>query len=102
MGGTDAQKAEWLPRIASGVVLPTAVFTEPDVGSDLGSLQTRARRCADGSRVIDGEKTWITHAERSELMTLLATTLPYPPRYAGPSLLPRPHPRRTAEQPLTP
>src|SRR3546814_18083723 len=56
MGGTDAQKAEWLPRIASGVVLPTAVFTEPDVGSDLGSLQPRARRCADGSWVLDGAK----------------------------------------------
>ena len=39
-GGTDAQKAEWLPKIASAEVLPTAVFTEPDTGSDLGSLRT--------------------------------------------------------------
>src|SRR3546814_3600303 len=59
MGGTEAQKAAWLPKIASGEVLPTAVFTEPDVGSDLGSLQTRARQDADGEWVIDGAKNWI-------------------------------------------
>ena len=71
LGGTEAQKAAWLPRIASGEVLPTAVFTEPDTGSDLGSLQTRAR-LGDGQWVIDGAKTWITHAARSDLMTLRA------------------------------
>src|SRR3546814_4664182 len=99
MGGTDAQKAEWLPRIASGVVLPTAVFTEPDVGSDLGSLQTRARRCADGSWVIDGAKTWITHAARSDLMTLLARTVPDAAGYAGLSMLLVPKPRGTEDIP---
>ena len=93
-GGTDAQKAEWLPRIASGEILPTAVFTEPDVGSDLGSLQTRARRDADGW-VIDGAKTWITHAARSDLMTLLARTLPDAKGYAGLSMLLVPKPRGT-------
>jgi (2S)-methylsuccinyl-CoA dehydrogenase len=95
-GGTDAQKAEWLPRIASGEVLPTAVFTEPDVGSDLGSLQTRARRSANGEWVIDGAKTWITHAARSDLMTLLARTLPDARGYAGLSMLLVPKPRGTA------
>ncbi|WP_428631775.1 acyl-CoA dehydrogenase family protein [Sphingopyxis sp.] len=95
MGGTDAQKAEWLPRIASGAVLPTAVFTEPDVGSDLGSLQTRARRGTDGAWVIDGAKTWITHAARSDLMTLLARTLHDAKGYAGLSMLLVPKPRGT-------
>jgi (2S)-methylsuccinyl-CoA dehydrogenase len=91
-GGTDAQKALWLPRIASGEALPTAVFTEPDTGSDLGSLQTRARREGDGWR-IDGAKTWITHAARSDLMTLLARTLPDEKGYAGLSMLLVPKPR---------
>ena len=76
-GGTDEQKARWLPRIASGEVLPTAVFTEPNIGSDLASLQTRAtvHETADGGHYrITGNKTWITHASRSDLMTLLART----------------------------
>ncbi|MDO9368914.1 MAG: acyl-CoA dehydrogenase family protein [Sphingopyxis sp.] len=99
-GGTDAQKAEWLPRIASGDVLPTAVFTEPDVGSDLGSLQTRARRDEHGAWVIDGAKTWITHAVRSDLMTLLARTLPDAKGYAGLSMLLVPKPRGTGTDPF--
>ncbi len=98
-GGTEAQKAEWLPRIASGEILPTAVFTEPDTGSDLGSLQTRARR--DGETwVIDGAKTWITHAARSDLMTLLARTLPDAKGYAGLSMLLVPKPRGTEANPF--
>ncbi|HEX4199378.1 MAG TPA: acyl-CoA dehydrogenase family protein [Caulobacteraceae bacterium] len=72
--GTPEQKERWLARIASGQVLPTAVFTEPDVGSDLASLTTRARRAEDGGWRISGAKTWITHASRSDLMTLLART----------------------------
>ncbi|NYF32803.1 MULTISPECIES: acyl-CoA dehydrogenase family protein [Sphingopyxis] len=99
MGGTDAQKAEWLPKIASGEVLPTAVFTEPDVGSDLGSLQTRARR-ADDHWVIDGAKNWITHAARSDLMTLLARTVPDAKGYAGLSMLLVPKPRGTDADPF--
>ena len=72
-GGTEAQKKHWLPRIASGEILPTAVFTEPDTGSDLGSLRTRAVR--DGaSYLVTGNKTWITHPVRADLMTLLART----------------------------
>src|SRR5262249_44800804 len=70
-GGTQPQKEKYLPGIAAGTILPTAVFTEPDTGSDLGSLKTRAER--NGDRwMITGSKTWITHAARSDLMTLLA------------------------------
>ena len=99
-GGTDEQKAHWLPRIASGEVLPTAVFTEPDTGSDLGSLQTRARRDSNGEWVIDGAKNWITHASRSDLMTLLARTLPDAKGYTGLSMLLVPKPRGTASEPF--
>jgi (2S)-methylsuccinyl-CoA dehydrogenase len=70
--GTEAQKAEWLPRLALGEVLPTAVFTEPNTGSDLGSVRTRATHQPDGGWRISGAKTWITHAARSDLMTVLA------------------------------
>ncbi|WP_194953175.1 acyl-CoA dehydrogenase family protein [Sphingopyxis solisilvae] len=99
MGGTAEQKVEWLPKIASGAVLPTAVFTEPDVGSDLGALQTRARRGGDGW-IIDGAKTWITHAARSDLMTLLARTLPDAKGYAGLSMLLVPKPRGSEADPF--
>lgn len=99
LGGTAEQQAHWLPRIASGDVLPTAVFTEPDTGSDLGSLQTRARREGEGW-LIDGAKTWITHAARSDLMTLLARTLPDAKGYAGLSMLMVPKPRGTEAQPF--
>ncbi len=74
-GGTEAQKAGWLPRIASAEILPTAVFTEPNTGSDLGSLRTRAVKDGDDYRVT-GNKTWITHAARTHVMTLLARTDP--------------------------
>ena len=72
-GGTDAQKEKWLPRLASAETLPTAVFTEPNTGSDLGSLRTRALKDGDDYR-ITGNKTWITHASRTHMMTLLART----------------------------
>jgi len=74
-GGTDAQKEKWLPGIASAEILPTAVFTEPNTGSDLGSLRTRATRDGEDYRVT-GNKTWITHAARTHVMTLLARTDP--------------------------
>ena len=73
-GGTDAQKAKWLPRIASAETLPTAVFTEPNTGSDLGSLRTRAVKDDNGDYSVTGNKTWITHAARAHVMTLLART----------------------------
>ena len=72
-GGTPEQKQRWLPGIASGAVIPTAVFTEPNTGSDLANLQTRAVRDGDRYRIF-GAKTWITHGARSDLMTLLART----------------------------
>ena len=99
LGGAEAQKAHWLPKIASGEILPTAVFTEPDTGSDLGSLQTRALR--DGDHwVIHGAKTWITHASRSDLMTMLVRTLPDANGYAGLSMLLVPKLRGTELEPF--
>ena len=84
-GGTEAQKARWLPGLASGEILPTAVFTEPDTGSDLGSLRTRAAREGAGW-AISGNKTWITHAARSNLMAVLARTDPESSDYRGLSM----------------
>ncbi|AZY92949.1 acyl-CoA dehydrogenase [Paracoccus sp. Arc7-R13] len=84
-GGTEAQKAQWLPRLASGETLPTAVFTEPNTGSDLGSLRTRAVRDG-GDWVVTGNKTWITHAARTHIMTLLARTDPATDDYRGLSM----------------
>ncbi|HWB48958.1 MAG TPA: acyl-CoA dehydrogenase family protein [Stellaceae bacterium] len=90
--GTPAQKSRWLPGIASGAVLPTAVFTEPNAGSDLANLQTRAVRDGDVYR-IHGAKTWITHAARSDLMTLLARTGAPDSGYRGLSMFLAPKPR---------
>ena len=84
-GGTDAQKEKWLPRIASAEILPTAVFTEPNTGSDLGSLRTRAVKDGDDYKVT-GNKTWITHAARTHVMTLLARTDPATTNYKGLSM----------------
>ena len=72
-GGTADQKAQWLPKLASAEILPTAVFTEPNTGSDLGALRTRAVKVGDDWQVT-GNKTWITHAARTHVMTLLART----------------------------
>ncbi|WP_417720124.1 acyl-CoA dehydrogenase family protein [Salipiger sp.] len=85
-GGTDEQKEKWLPLIASGEVLPTAVFTEPNTGSDLGSLRTRAVKGEDGDYTVTGNKTWITHAARTHVMTLLARTDPSTDNYKGLSM----------------
>ena len=84
-GGTEEQKKKWLPRLASAETLPTAVFTEPNTGSDLGSLRTRAERDGDVYR-IHGNKTGITHGARSDMMTLLARTDPKEPGYKGLSM----------------
>ena len=97
--GTDAQKLEWLPKIASGEVLPTAVFTEPNTGSDLASLTTRAIRDGDVYR-ITGQKTWITHAARADLMTVLARTDPKEKGYRGLSMFLSPKPRGTDGNPF--
>jgi len=84
-GGTEAQKERWLPAIASGEVMPTAVFTEPNFGSDLAHITTRAERTGDGFRFF-GQKTWITHATRANLMTVLARSKPDDPGYGGCSM----------------
>jgi (2S)-methylsuccinyl-CoA dehydrogenase len=98
-GGTDAQKEEWLPKIASGEILPTAVFTEPNTGSDLASLSTRAVRDGDVYR-LTGQKTWITHAARADLMTVLARTDPKEKGYRGLSMFLAPKPRGTDDNPF--
>ena len=98
-GGTEAQKAEWLPKIASAEVLPTAVFTEPDTGSDLGSLRSRAAR--DGEDyVVTGNKTWITHAARADVMTMLVRTDPATSDHTGLSMLIAPKPRGSEAEPF--
>ena len=97
--GTEEQKRKWLPKIASGEVLPTAVFTEPNTGSDLASLKTRAVR--DGHIYkVHGNKTWITHPVRADLMTLLVRTNPAEKGYRGLSMLLAEKPRGTDERPF--
>ncbi|UWQ45953.1 acyl-CoA dehydrogenase family protein [Leisingera aquaemixtae] len=85
-GGTEEQKANWLPKLASAEILPTAVFTEPNTGSDLGSLRTRAVKDENGDYKITGNKTWITHAARTHVMTLLARTDPNTTDHRGLSM----------------
>lgn len=85
-GGTEEQKQKWLPQLASAETLPTAVFTEPNTGSDLGSLRTRAVKDENGDYKITGNKTWITHAARTHVMTLLARTDPETSDYKGLSM----------------
>ena len=101
IGGTDDQKTHWLPQIASGEILPTAVFTEPNTGSDLGSLWTRAVKSDDGSHYsVTGNKTWITHPVRADLMTLLARTDPATNNFSGLSMLLAEKPRGTDDAPF--
>jgi (2S)-methylsuccinyl-CoA dehydrogenase len=97
--GTEAQKRKWLPKIASGEVLPTAVFTEPNTGSDLASLKTRAVREGDTYKVF-GNKTWITHPVRADLMTLLVRTNPAEKGYRGLSMLLAEKPRGSDADPF--
>jgi len=98
-GGTQAQKEQWLPKIASGEILPTAVFTEPNTGSDLGSLRTRAVREGD-DWTVTGNKTWITHAARTHVMTLLARTDPETTDYRGLSMFLAEKPPGSVEDPF--
>jgi len=97
--GTEEQKRKWLPKIASGEVLPTAVFTEPNTGSDLASLKTRAVRQGDVYKIY-GNKTWITHPVRADLMTLLVRTNPAETGYRGLSMLLAEKPRGTDADPF--
>jgi (2S)-methylsuccinyl-CoA dehydrogenase len=99
LGGTDEQKQYWLPKLASGEILPTAVFTEPNTGSDLGSLRTRATKSGETYK-ITGNKTWITHAARTDLMTLLARTDPNTKDWKGLSMFLAEKPRGTDADPF--
>ncbi|QFT98689.1 Acyl-CoA dehydrogenase [Roseovarius sp. THAF8] len=85
-GGTPEQKEKWLPGLASGEILPTAVFTEPNTGSDLGSLKTRAKQDDNGDWILNGNKTWITHAARTHFMTVLARSVQGTDDYKGLSM----------------
>jgi acyl-CoA dehydrogenase len=73
MAGTPEQKAQWLPRIASGEIVTSFALTEPDVGSDSGSVQTRAVRDGDVYR-LSGTKRYITNADKAQLFTVMART----------------------------
>jgi (2S)-methylsuccinyl-CoA dehydrogenase len=97
--GTAAQQKKYLPKIASGEILPTAVFTEPNTGSDLASLKTRALREGDVYKVT-GQKTWITHPVRADLMTLLVRTNPDEKGYKGLSMLLAEKPRGSDADPF--
>ncbi len=97
--GTAAQKEKWLPKIASGAVLPTAVFTEPNTGSDLASIKTRAIR-EGGVYKVYGNKTWITHPVRADLMTLLVRTNPKETGHRGLSMLLAEKPRGNDKDPF--
>jgi (2S)-methylsuccinyl-CoA dehydrogenase len=99
LGGTEKQKTEWLPRLTSGEMLPTAVFTEPNNGSDLANLTTRAVRDGDVYRIY-GAKTWITHAARTDVMILLARTGDTGSGHAGLTMLLAEKPRGTEENPF--
>ncbi len=102
-GGTPEQKENWLPKIASGEVLPTAVFTEPNTGSDLASLRTKAVREGEGAEAVwkvHGNKTWITHPVRADIMTLLVRTDPSEPGYKGLSMLIAEKPRGSDADPF--
>lgn len=97
--GTQDQKDRLLPAIASGEIIPTAVFTEPESGSDLGSLRSRAVKDGEVWKVT-GAKTWITHAARADLMTLLVRTDPASRDHRGLSMFLARKPRGTPADPF--
>jgi (2S)-methylsuccinyl-CoA dehydrogenase len=97
--GTEEQRRSLLPRISSAEVLPTAVFTEPNAGSDLAAIATRAVRHGDIYRVY-GSKTFITHGARADLMTLLVRTNPKESGNRGLSILLAEKPRGSDEDPF--
>ncbi len=76
-GGTEDQKQEWLPKLASGEIMAAVAVTEPDYGSDVAGLKVTATKLDDGSGwAINGVKTWCTFAARADVLMLLARTDP--------------------------
>ena len=98
-GGTEEQKQRFLPKLASGEILPTAVFTEPNTGSDLASLRTRGTKEGDVWK-INGNKTWITHPVRADIMTVLVRTKPEEKGHRGLSMLIAEKPRGSDAEPF--
>lgn len=80
--GTEAQKSKWLPGIASGDLIASFALTEPEAGSDAGSLTTRAIRDGD-HYVLNGTKRYITNANKADLFTVMARTDPSMPGAKG-------------------
>jgi (2S)-methylsuccinyl-CoA dehydrogenase len=94
-GGTEAQKQEWLPKIASGEIMSAVAVTEPDFGSDTANVKVTATPTSDGSGyAINGVKTWCTFAARADVLMLLARTDPDRSKaHRGVSLFVVPKPR---------
>lgn len=88
LAGTPEQKAEWLPRIASGDIITSFALTEPDIGSDSGAVKTRAVRDGDVYR-LSGTKRYITNADKADLFTVMARTGEPGPRGVSAFLVPR-------------
>lgn len=76
VGGSEDQQATYLPRIASGEILTAFALTEPESGSDAAALKTKATRQADGSWLLSGRKTYITHADCADLFIVVARSDP--------------------------
>jgi len=92
-GGTEAQKAEWLPRMASGELMVAVAVTEPDHGSDVAGIRCSATADPEGGWLISGTKTWCTFAGRADVMMLLVRTDPKSSDHRGLSLFVVPKPR---------
>ncbi|MBK9972009.1 MAG: acyl-CoA/acyl-ACP dehydrogenase [Acidimicrobiaceae bacterium] len=97
-GGTEAQKQEWLPKLAVAEVMPAVAVTEPDYGSDVANIKVTARPAegpdGEAGYVINGVKTWCTFGARADVLALLARTDPDPAKtYRGLSLFIVPKPR---------
>jgi alkylation response protein AidB-like acyl-CoA dehydrogenase len=85
--GTEEQKAKWLPKFASGEIRGGLALTEPDCGTDLQAIRTRARRSNEGY-VINGTKTWISNGIEGTCFALLVKTDPEAePRHKGMSMV---------------
>lgn len=88
MDGNDAQKAKYLPLIASGEIITSFALTEPDVGSDSGAVKTRADLDGD-AYVLNGSKRYITNADKADLFTVMARTGGPGPKGVSAFLVPR-------------